>query len=91
MAKAIGAPKTGGRKKGVSNKRTIAKTEAIEQSGLTPLAYMLSVLRNEELEQAVRMDAAKSAAPYVHPKLANTELSTKNNEPLMLDVLFRNV
>ena len=38
--------KTGGRQKGVRNKRTEAQSAAIENSGLTPLEYMLSVLRD---------------------------------------------
>jgi hypothetical protein len=29
------------------------------------------------------MDAAKNAAPYVHPRLASTELTGKDGKPLM--------
>ncbi len=65
--------KTGGRKKGTPNKATAKKVEEIAASGLTPLDYMLSVLRDERQEDAIRMDAAKAAAPYIHPKLANIE------------------
>jgi hypothetical protein len=65
--------KTGGRAKGVPNIKTVAKIEAIEASGLTPLDYMLSVLRNEANDHTLRIDAAKAAAPYVHPRLANVE------------------
>jgi hypothetical protein len=42
--------KTGGRKKGAPNKATAAKAAAIEASGLTPLDYMLSVMRDEKVE-----------------------------------------
>src|SRR5262245_15567308 len=38
--------KTGGRQKGTPNTATAAKAAAIEASGLTPLDYMLSVLRS---------------------------------------------
>jgi len=31
---------------------------------------MLQVMRDEKAETAARLDAAKAAAPYVHPKLA---------------------
>ena len=48
---------------------------AIQKSGLTPLDYLLSVLRDEESEPNMRMDAAKAAAPYVHPRLAAVEHS----------------
>ena len=62
--------KTGGRQKGTPNKATAAKEAAIASSGLTPLDYMLSVLRDELMESDVRLEAAKAAAPYVHPKRA---------------------
>lgn len=64
--------KTGGRTKGVKNKATAAKAAAIAASGETPLDYMLRVMREGETE-AVRFEAAKNAAPYVHPKLASLE------------------
>lgn len=62
--------KTGGREKGTPNKATAAKAEAIAASGLTPLDFMLSVLRDEANVLDVRLDAAKASAPYVHPKRA---------------------
>lgn len=84
--------KTGGRRKGVPNRKTAEMVAAIESSGLTPLEYMLSVLRapldpNEDVRLQVarenmRMEAAKAAAPYVHPKLANIELSGNKDKPL---------
>lgn len=64
-----------GRKPGVPNKRTAAQAEAIEASGLTPLNYLLSVLRDEGLDREARVDAAKAAAPYVHARLAAVEHS----------------
>jgi hypothetical protein len=64
--------KTGGRQKGVRNKATAAKAAAIAESGLTPLDYLLDVMRNSE-DQFQRMYAAKAAAPYVHPRLASLE------------------
>jgi hypothetical protein len=65
--------KTGGRTKGPPNKATAAKAVAIEASGLTPLAYLLSLVRDETLERAERISAAKAAAPYVHPRMAPAE------------------
>lgn len=74
MAKG-GARPGAGRKPGVPNKRTAEKTAEIEASGLTPLDYLLSVMRDELLDREARVDAAKAAAPYVHAKLAAVELS----------------
>jgi hypothetical protein len=79
--------KTGGRKKGVPNKRTQALQVAVENSGLTPLDFMLTVLRDQEQDYDVRLDAAKSAAPYIHPKLANIELTGRDKGPLEVNVV----
>lgn len=65
--------KTGGRQRGTPNRATAAKAAEIAASGLTPLDFMLSVLRNPEQSQEVRLDAAAKAAPYVHPRLAQVE------------------
>lgn len=73
MAKG-GARPGAGRKPGIPNKRTAETVAAIEASGLTPLDFLLSVMRDTGLSQAERVDAAKAAAPYVHAKLANVEL-----------------
>lgn len=69
-----GGRRTGaGRPKGARNKKTLEQARAVEATGLTPLEYMLSVLRDETQEQAVRLDAANKAAPYVHAKLASVD------------------
>jgi hypothetical protein len=75
--------KTGGRRPGSRNKATAAKAAAIARSGLTPLDYMLSIMRSESQPSDIRLDAAKSAAPYVHPKLAAIEHTGKGGEPLI--------
>ena len=103
MAKfARGRKKTAGRKKGTPNKATAKKAKEVEESGLTPLDYMLSVMRAPmpaELEgrldendievlsaltawHAKRLEAAKAAAPYIHPRLANIEHTGKDGGPI---------
>jgi hypothetical protein len=68
-----GLPKTGGRRKGVANKRTREIADAAIMQGLTPLEYMLAVLRDETVEPERRDEMAKAAAPYLHPRLASVE------------------
>jgi len=68
-----GAREGSGRKPGQRNAKTVEQVERIEASGLTPLDYMLSVLRDKTQEQAIRLDAAKAAAPYVHARLTTIE------------------
>jgi hypothetical protein len=76
-----------GRKKGSKNKRTKAKEAAIAASGLTPLQYMLAVLRDPRRHRLDRMQAAIAAAPFVHQRLATTTLQTPPGRPLQLESL----
>jgi hypothetical protein len=64
-----------GRKPGVPNTKTKELIEKVESSGLTPLDYMLGLLRDEQLSTEARFEAAKAAAPYVHARLAAVEHS----------------
>jgi phage terminase small subunit len=43
---------------------------AADLSNLTPLDYLLQVVRDEEMDQRIRIQAAAIAAPYVHGKVA---------------------
>jgi hypothetical protein len=68
-----GLPKTGGRQKGVANKRTREIADRAASKGLTPLEYMLSVLRDSSVEPERRDRMAVAAAPYIHARLAAVE------------------
>lgn len=81
--------KTGGRKKGTPNKRTAAlaaRAEAAAQDGISPLEYLLSVMRDPAAEEKDRLEAAKAAAPYVHPKLSSIEHKGEGGGPLNVKV-----
>lgn len=88
-----GQPKTGGRKAGTPNRVTAQRAAEIAASGLTPLDYMLAVLRDDAAEVARRDDMAKAAAPYCHPRLAavdhelsgSVELGIKRIERVIVD------
>ena len=81
-----GARPGAGRPRGRRSGKTSERLAAIEAAGITPLDYLLTTMRNEELEKAVRLDAAKAAAPYVHPKLANIDTTVKGDaeHPLVI-------
>ena len=70
-----GARAGAGRKKGAPNRKTADLQRAVEESGITPLEYMLNVMRNAMAEPRDRLAAAVSAAPYVHAKLSSVEVS----------------
>lgn len=48
--------------------RTAQFLDGVAASGMTPLDYLLSVMRDEAQPSAARLDAAKAAAPFVHPR-----------------------
>jgi hypothetical protein len=81
-----GGRRTGqmGRPVGSRNKRTQELLDAVTTSGQTPLDYLLSVMRNAENDTSVRIDAAKAALPYVHPRLHGVAVSSNNSKPIPL-------
>jgi len=67
-----GQPKTGGRKKGTANTKTREIADKAAASGITPLEYMLAVMRDEQADPERRGEMARAAAPYMHPRLQTT-------------------
>jgi hypothetical protein len=74
--------KRGGRKKGTPNKRESLRRQAIAQTGVTPLEFMLGVMANTGNPPLMRLDAAKSAAPYVHARLQAVTIGGDPDNPL---------
>lgn len=66
-----GARKGAGRKKGSCTTKTRELAEKAIEAGISPLEYLLEVMRDVSQDQKDRIDAAKSAAPYIHPKLSS--------------------
>ena len=62
----------GGRQRGTPNKKTAlviaAFDAAASNADLTPLDFLLGVMRDSSLSPDLRMKAAQAAAPYVHAK-----------------------
>ena len=61
-----------GRKKGSKNKlnRAAQLAKALAEAGMTPLEYMLYVMRDPKVRPERRDEMAKAAAPYLHAKRA---------------------
>jgi hypothetical protein len=66
-------PKTGGRQKGTPKRRTRDFNAAVSEAGVTPLEYMLAVMRDPNVDPDRRDRMATAAAPYIHPRLAAVE------------------
>src|SRR6516165_7799467 len=65
--------KTGGRQKGARNRATAEARAAAEATGVLPLDYMLSVMRDGHADPKRRDAMAIAAAPYLHPKVSPVE------------------
>lgn len=81
-----GKRKGSGRKVGSKTRKTAEIAQKAAEQGITPLEFMLKIMRDEacpedaDLAQKIafhsaRFEAAKAAAPYIHPRLAAVELS----------------
>lgn len=92
-------PKKRGRPAGAVNKRTAAAQEKAARSGITPLEFMLrnmrkSIPKDATVAQRIAMEAmkqqaARDAAPYVHARLSAVQVSggLKLNHETALDEL----
>jgi hypothetical protein len=70
---APGHPRLGGRQKGTINRTTQELVTAVRKEGITPLDYLLRVMRDPNESAERRFAAASTAAPYLHPRLASVE------------------
>lgn len=78
-----------GRKQGAITKKTRDIAEKASSEGITPLEFMLEVMRDTKADRAERLDMAKAAAPYIHPRLAAVEHSgdmTLRHEDALADL-----
>ena len=67
-----------GRPKGAASLKTREIANRAVAEGITPLEYLLLVMRDENASPPSRLEAAKSAAPYVHPRLSAVDVSSKD-------------
>lgn len=67
-----------GRPAGAATKKTREAADAAAADGITPLEYMLKVLRDEGQPDERRMWAAEKAAPFMHPRLNAVDHSSRD-------------
>lgn len=72
-----GARPNAGRKPGQATKLNEEARIKAAEGGITPLDYMLEILRNENNTTEARFEAAKAAAPYMHARLSSTDSNVK--------------
>ena len=90
-----GARQNAGRPKGGRTRKLADVAIKASQAGISPLEYMLQVMRQpiprgDDVTPAMqanvislKLDAAKSAAPFVHPRLSAVDVKTP--EPLKFE------
>ena len=66
-----------GRPKGA---KSVLTEKAIQEAGegITPLEFMLTILRDDTLKTADRFEAAKAAAPYMHARQMESKIKSEN-------------
>lgn len=78
-----------GRKPGSKTKKTVDIALKAAEEGITPLEYMLSILRDPNALPERRDWAAEKSAPYMHPRLQAHEVSGKDGGPLEFSQIQR--
>lgn len=57
-----------------------------QRHGILPLDFLMSVLRDDNVRFAAKVEAAKAAAPYIHRKMPIAIEGGDPDKPLRLDV-----
>jgi hypothetical protein len=60
--------KSGGRRRGSKNRKTRLREEALAASTIDPMSFFLGVMRSNEVDQKLRLEAGKAAATYLYKK-----------------------
>jgi hypothetical protein len=89
--------KTGGRKKGSKNKRTVALEAALESTREAIGLYLgttgddvdahgllMAVYRDRDMPIDLRVEAAGKSLPFEKPRLASVDLASKGDKPLVV-------
>ena len=81
MPKVGGAREGAGRKPGSPNRRNAEVIAEALEAGVTPLEYMLNIMRNDEADVKRRDWAAEKASAYLHPRPAPLERTVEIDLP----------
>lgn len=76
----------GGRPKGGKSSAVLDAIERAKATGELPLDYMMRVMRDPTVENKRRDYMASAAAPFLHAKLSNIEVSQDAEKPFKMVV-----
>ena len=81
MPRTGGARQGAGRKPGSVNRRNAEVIAEAVEAGITPVEFMLGIMRDEDADPKRREWAAEKAAPYLHPRPAPLERTVEIDLP----------
>lgn len=81
MGRTGGARPGAGRPKGSVSRRSVDAVAKAMAEGISPVEYMLGIMRDVDADQKERAWAAEKAAPYVHPRPAPMERTMQIDLP----------
>lgn len=81
MPRTGGARDGAGRKPGSVNRRNAEVIAEAIEAGITPVEFMLTIMRDEDADPKRREWAAEKAAPYLHPRPAPLERTVEIELP----------
>ena len=98
MANGHGGKRAGaGRPPGARNIRSEETARQIQESGLTPLQFLMDIVRDDDAPRKERIECARAAAPFCHAKLSSidmelntTKRSIEDYEPAELIEIINN-
>lgn len=73
-----GKRKGAGRPKGAKTRITEEAIAKVGDEGITPLEYMLNIMRDSDADERRRDDMAKAAAPYIHAKKIEADINVND-------------
>jgi hypothetical protein len=66
-----------GRPRGSLTKKSQEILVAAAAAGEQPLEYLLRIMRDPSVDARTRLDVAIAACPYLHPRLASTQIKAE--------------
>lgn len=83
----FGHPRYSGRKPGTKDRLTTAREAKCLQSGQSPIEVLVSLYRNEAEPMNLRLDAARTVANLVYPRLSSVDLNAHNDQPTVVQIV----
>jgi hypothetical protein len=85
MPRPKGLPKTGGRRLGTPNKRTLELVERLAELGCDPIDGLAKIALADATSPELKVRCYSELAQYVYPKRKSVDLgAAKDSEPLKI-------